>query len=160
MRFKDQSFFKRSLNQKNNEASCFESHIFVEENLNWIEIICLLGKLLIGKGIICYGYRVKLLCSSVWVMKVTGRPDSRISSHPDWDTNEDNKSFRFYVLVVNPNLVLLYSCRMKKLYPTEHCAALFSLHSAHLPGNPWLVFSPRVSRALSRFSFKSCRSFR
>ena len=55
MRFKDQSFLKRSLNQKNNDAPCFESHIFVEENLNWIEIICLLGKLLIGKGIICYG---------------------------------------------------------------------------------------------------------
>ena len=104
--------------------------------------------------------RVKLLCSSVWVMKVTGRPDSRISSHPDWDTNEDNKSFRFYVLVVNPNLVLLYSCRMKKPCSTEHRAAMFSLHTAHLPGNPWLVFSRRVSWAVSRFSCKSCRSFR
>lgn len=53
-------------------------------------------------------------------------------------------------------------CGASLIWALSSCFFLtvFSLHTIHLPGNPWPVFSLRVSRALSRFNCKSCRSFR
>lgn len=54
--------------------------------------------------------------------------------------------------------------QIKKAYPNSasliNIPAMFSLHTIHLPGNPWLLFSLRASRELSRFNCKSCRSLR
>lgn len=103
------NFLKRSLNQSHNEASCFQSHIFVEENLNWSEMICLSGKLLIGRGIIWYGFATSLYFG-LFVLECLMDRESNLKLSPCASWNYNLSFTTFWHLLINLLIDNVNSC--------------------------------------------------